>query len=264
MRQPGGGMSGAYAVIDLGTARTRSLVSDGPAITDRPSSAPHRASDPADAGVLAEPGLVWPVRHGMVADMAACARLVRAVMRDAARDGARPPERVLVGVPVAASDLDRRAARAAVGSVAGCPVSLVEEPLAAAVGSGLDVTGPRPRLLIDVGAGIVEAVVIRDAGVADAGAVQITLRSSAGLPGHDLERVVAMVGDLIGRLPAGDRAAARAGVRLTGGGAAHPELAQRLRTALRVTATPAREPAHATVKGLATLGRLVAHPNITE
>ncbi|WP_432861712.1 rod shape-determining protein [Microbispora rosea] len=115
--------------LDLGTARTRLLLSGSTAIKERPSS-------------FGEPGTRrWPVRHGMVADMPSCARLVRAALSDAVTGQHPPLERVLLGVPVAASRLDRRAAYAAVSSAARCRVTIVEEPLAAAVGCGRAGTG---------------------------------------------------------------------------------------------------------------------------
>ncbi|TLP60902.1 rod shape-determining protein [Microbispora triticiradicis] len=262
----GGGAGGATGLaLDLGTARTRLLLSGSPVIRERPSA----------VGAPAAPRH-WPVRHGMVSDMPGCARLIRAALREAA--GQEPLERVLLGVPVAASRLDRRAAQAAVGSAARCPVTIVEEPLAAAVGCGVDIGDPRPRLLLDAGAGIAEAVVIRGGRIADAGAVQMGTRDRsedwsedraddpAGdppdgprFPPYVRERIVAMVADLVARVPARMRGVARGrGLLITGGGARDPELARALCAGLRITVTPAVDPAQATVRGLACLLPAVA------
>ncbi|KAA9378470.1 hypothetical protein F5972_16625 [Microbispora cellulosiformans] len=266
----GGGAGGGTALaLDLGTARTRLLLSGSPVIRERPSA----------VGAPAAPRH-WPVRHGMVSDMPGCARLVRSALREAA--GQESPERVLLGVPVAASRLDRRAARAAVGSAARCPVTIVEEPLAAAVGCGVDIDDPRPRLLLDAGAGIAEAVVIRSGRIADAGAVQLGTDGRARgraqdwaengaedwagdppdgprFPPYVRERIVAMVADLVARVPAHLRGVARGrGLLITGGGARDPELARALCAGLRITVTPAVDPAQATVRGLACLLPAVA------
>ncbi|WP_182873587.1 rod shape-determining protein [Microbispora sp. H10670] len=262
----GGGTSGGAGratglALDLGTARTRLLLSGSPVIRERPSA----------VGAPAAPRH-WPVRHGMVSDMPGCSRLVRAALREAA--GQEPLERVLLGVPVAASRLDRRAAQAAVGSAARCPVTIVEEPLAAAVGCGVDIGDRRPRLLLDAGAGIAEAVVIRGGRIADAGAVQMGTRDRskdraedpAGdspdgprFPPYVRERIVAMVADLVARVPARMRGVARGrGLLITGGGARDPELARALCAGLRITVTPAVDPAQATVRGLACLLPAVA------
>ncbi|GAA3163589.1 rod shape-determining protein [Nonomuraea roseoviolacea] len=215
-----------------------------------------RAGAPGDPGRTATPGpgLVRPLRHGMVADPGACHRLVRLVLHDARLSGAWPLDRVLAGVPVAATASDRAAVRTAVSEAAECAVTLVEEPLAAAVGAGLDVTGSRPVLLLDVGAGIVEAVVIRDGVVTDALALQLSATTRTGLPSYALDGVVEMTARLLRRLPARLRPAARdGGLFLTGGGALQPGLTHRLRETLRLPVEVAPDPAHATVRGLTRL-----------
>lgn len=220
------------AAVDLGTARARLAGLGHPSIIDEPAVVP---------------GAAAPVRHGLVADTAACAHLVGRLLRAA---GGRAPERVLVGVPVTASPAERARVTGVVRRVAGCPATAVEEPLAAALGSGLDVTDVRPQLLVDVGAGIVEAVVIREAAVTDAVAVQLP---------HDQERppqdrIAQMAAELLSRLPARLRPVTRErGLILTGGGALSPGLAGHLCARLGMTVSCAAEPAQATVRGLARL-----------
>lgn len=246
--------------LDLGTARTRT-VAPGGAILDRPSCVP--SSD----GTAER---VWPIRHGMVASMGACHRLARSVLREAVEQAVQASaapgpagatglddgslERVLVGVPVAASGTERRAAQVAVARAVDCPVVLVEEPLAAAIGCGVDVTDSRPRLLLDVGAGIIEAVVISDAAVIEAGALQVSYAAHVGLPGHAVDAVTDLVADLVRRLPPHLRLGVRAGgLLLTGGGVAQQDLVGRLCAGLRLTVHPATRPAHATIRGLTRL-----------
>ncbi|GAA3428859.1 rod shape-determining protein [Streptosporangium sandarakinum] len=228
-----------FVALDVGTARTRSVSSGGCAIADRPSAVVGRPS-----GV---PGPVRPVRHGVVADPAAYLRLVRLVLLEARWSGAWPPERVLTGVPVAATPDDRRVVSAAVAEVAGCEATLVEGPLAAAVGAGLDVTGPRPCLLLDVGAGLVEAVVIDGGVITDAAVLQLSATTGTGLPLYALDGVVDMTAGLLRRLPGRLRSA---GLVVTGGGARQERLLERLRAALRVPVGAAPEPEHATIRGL--------------
>jgi actin-like ATPase involved in cell morphogenesis len=231
--------------LDLGTARTRSLAVGGHAIADRPTAIVRGSSASSKTDV------VRPIRHGMVADPAACLRLVRMAVQDTRHYSLRPLEQVLAGVPVAASHSDRQAVRAAVAEIAGCEVRLVEEPLAAAVGVGLDVLDPRPCLLLDVGAGIVEAVAIGQGAVTDAVALQLSATTSAGLAAYALESVVDMTASLLGRLPTTSRPAARArGLVVTGGGAHQELLLRRLRATMRLPVSAAPQPQHVTVRGL--------------
>ncbi|MEU7837217.1 MULTISPECIES: rod shape-determining protein [unclassified Nonomuraea] len=243
-----------FVALDLGTARTRSLSLSGFAIVDRPSSV---TRPPAGSGLAAA---LWPVRHGMVADPDACRRLVQRLLQDAQVSGSRP-RWVLAGVPVAASPGDRRAVRAAVAEAAGCEVGLMEEPLAAAVGAGLDILDSRPCLVLDVGAGIVEAVAIADGAVTDAVALQLNATTGEGLVSYALEGVIEMTAGLVRRLPAASRPAARErGLTVTGGGAHQEQLLARLRAALRLPVTATHQPQHATIRGLM---RLCLQPALT-
>src|SRR5690606_12369479 len=147
-------------------------------------------------------------------------------------------------------------------AVAGCEVTLVEEPLAAAVGIGLDITDSTPRLLLDVGAGIVEAVVINAGAITDARALQLSATTKEGVPSYAIDSVVTMTSMLLRDVPAHLRPAVRdTGLAVTGGGAAQPRLLRRLRTALRIPVHPAPEPAHATIRGLT---RLCRRPSLAD
>lgn len=231
----------ACVVLDLGTSRTRSLSCDGFAIADRPSAVATTSPD----------GLVRPIRRGMVVDPGAFLRLVDLTLREAELPGGRPVEHVLAGVPRAATGSDRQAVLAAVAEAAGCAVTLVEEPLAAAVGAGLDLAGPGPYVLLDVGAGIVEAVVVHDGEIRDAAALRLSATTSAGLLPDALDGVVEMTAGLLRRQPAHLRPVARAnGLTVTGGGARQAQLLQRLHAVLRTQVGAAPEPEHATVRGL--------------
>ncbi|MFF0311795.1 rod shape-determining protein [Streptosporangium sp. NPDC004379] len=231
-----------FVALDVGTARTRSMSSGGCAVADRPSA--------ITGGPSGVPGPVRPLRHGVVADPAAYLRLVRLVLLEARWSGAWPPERVLAGVPVTATPDDRRAVGTAVAEVAGCEATLVEGPLAAAVGAGLDIAGPRPCLLLDVGAGLAEAVVIDGGVITDAAVLQLSATTGTGLPLYALDGVVGMTAGLLRRLPGRPRPA---GLVVTGGGARQAPLLERLRAALRVPVGAAPEPGHATIRGLVSL-----------
>ncbi|GGS98756.1 rod shape-determining protein [Nonomuraea spiralis] len=247
----------AHVVLDLGTSRTRSLSLDGFAIADRPSAVVVPSPESA-AGMP-----VRPIRRGMVVDPGACLRLVHLVLQDAWLSGGRPLEHVMAGVPRAATGSDRQAVRTAVAEAAGCEVTLVEAPLAAAAGAGVDIAGPGPYLVLDVGAGIVEAVVVSGGFVTDAAALQLSATTSAGLLPDALEGVVEMTAGLLRRQPAHLRPAARAnGLTVTGGGALQTRLLDRLHTVLRTQVTATPEPQHATIRGLLRLCLRPAAPVI--
>ncbi|NVI90995.1 rod shape-determining protein [Actinomadura sp. BRA 177] len=133
----------------------------------------------------------------------------------------------------------------------------MEAPLAAAIGAGIDIGDPRPRLVVDIGAGIVEMAVVMRGRVHSARSVQYVPDRQAGhtvprLPEHVRERVAAGVHHLLADLPVPLRRTARdGGLLLTGGGARLPSLPGRLTAEMSLTVTIAPDPARATIRGLA-------------
>ncbi|WP_433225320.1 rod shape-determining protein [Actinomadura formosensis] len=191
----------------------------------------------------------------MVTDAAACTRLARLTLL-AAGAGVRPRQ-VLLAVPAAASGTQLGRAAGAVRAAAECPVRTMEAPLAAAIGAGIGVGDPRPRLVLDIGAGIVEAAVIMRGRVHCARAIQYVPERQAGhtlprLPDYVRERLAANVHHLLADLPAPLRRTARdGGLLLTGGGARLPSLPGRLTAEMSLSITIAPDPARATIRGLA-------------
>uniref|UniRef100_UPI001A95613B rod shape-determining protein n=1 Tax=Actinomadura formosensis TaxID=60706 RepID=UPI001A95613B len=128
---------------------------------------------------------------------------------------------------------------------------------AEAHGAGIGVGDPRPRLVLDIGAGIVEAAVIMRGRVHCARAIQYVPERQAGhtlprLPDYVRERLAANVHHLLADLPAPLRRTARdGGLLLTGGGARLPSLPGRLTAEISLSITIAPDPARATIRGLA-------------
>ena len=73
--------------------------------------------------------------------------------------------RVLIGVPSGITNVEMRAARDAAKNAGARDVFLIEEPMAAAIGIGIDVEEPRGNMVIDVGGGTTEIAVISLSGI---------------------------------------------------------------------------------------------------
>jgi rod shape-determining protein MreB len=117
-------------------------------------------------------------------------------------------------------------------------VVLIDEPLAAAVGLGLDIAGPMPQFVVDVGHGITEAAVLTDGTIRSIAGVRVGCADLA-----DPQRSARAL-DLIGRAAATalldlplDVEASPDGVHLAGGGSLLPEVAAHLAA---VTGLPVR------------------------
>lgn len=112
-----------------------------------------------------------PLRDGVVKDALGAALLVEAALKPVTRGRLKKP-RVWIGAPRATTSTERRAVLDAVDGRAQV-ARLVEEPLAAALGAGLAVHAPRAQMLIDIGSGITEVVVLSLGGVAASRSVRI-------------------------------------------------------------------------------------------
>jgi rod shape-determining protein MreB len=144
--------------IDLGTATTR-LCTARSAIAEVPS---------ARADVRSA-----PVRAGVVVDSQQAAELLAPLIRAARRGGLFRP-RALVCAPTDTSADEREALIEAIYTAGAGGVMLACEPLAAAIGAGLDVASERAHVLVDIGEGVTDMAVIR------AGAVMSTHATRVG------------------------------------------------------------------------------------
>jgi rod shape-determining protein MreB len=107
---------------------------------------------------------VRPLRRGAITDYEITSQMIRHILR---RVGvtrfARP--RALICVPSAITEVERRAVRDATISSGARSVSLIEEPMAAAIGAGLPVHEPLGNLIVDVGGGTSEVAMVSMGGI---------------------------------------------------------------------------------------------------
>ena len=132
--------------VDLGTAFIRIGTPDEPVAIEC-------STQPTAAGPAAMGG-------GVIHDLDATARLLSGALHEVAPSGLRRL-RMVVSVPATATSVERRAVQWVADKVGvRTPVELIDEPIAAAIGLGLDIADPRPRFVVDIGHGITEAAVI--------------------------------------------------------------------------------------------------------
>ena len=115
---------------------------------------------------------VRPLRAGTMTEFDTTQQMLEMVLR---RVGAPrfPRPRVLVAVPSASSEVERRAIEEAVDFAGGRGVVLVEEPLAAAIGAGLPIHEPIGNLIVDIGGGRSEMAVVSMGGVVSGTSVNL-------------------------------------------------------------------------------------------
>lgn len=110
---------------------------------------------------------VKPLRWGVIADYDAAHAMIRElVKRHCPTAWWESFEHVVSGVPYDTTEVERRALRQALEQFRARKTNLFFEPLAAATGMGLDIRTPEGKLLVDIGGGITEMVVISLSGIA--------------------------------------------------------------------------------------------------
>jgi len=308
--------------IDLGTVNTliwvagRGIVLDEPSAIaiDSGSGAVIAIGTAADALAEKEPqdvSVIHPLRDGVIADLDATAEMLHGFLRKAGSSG--PLRRnALVCVPSGATWVERRSVAAALEARRRYSVQLIDEPVAAAAGAGLDLTAGAGGFIVDIGGGttevaavagwrVVRAQSLRMAGNAMDEAIVNAARSGLGLilsqraarqlkaelgltggqdgwaeavgldaarrtprlekvPGElvagALEAIVNAIGrtvqEVLSDIPAGlAEDVMRGKVRLAGGGALLPGLADRIESVAEISAVVAEDPLRCVVRGAA-------------
>lgn len=163
--------------IDLGTANILVSVPGKGVVLREPSVV---AIDRTDGRVMAigveaqrmlgrTPGNILatrPMRDGVIADYEITAAMMAYfISKVVGRTRLRRP-RVMVCVPPGATGAERRAVRDASEAAGAGRVDIIEEPLAAALGIGIDITRPMGRMVVDVGGGTADVAVLSLGGTA--------------------------------------------------------------------------------------------------
>jgi rod shape-determining protein MreB len=158
--------------IDLGTVNTLIWVEGRGLVLDEPSAIAIDDTDNSVAGIgvaadaLAdkEPKgirVIHPLRDGVIADLDATAAMLHGLLRKSGALNGPFKRRAIVCVPGGATWVERRAVAAAFGTRRPrCVVELVDEPVAAAAGAGLDLSGGAGGFVVDVGGGTTEVAAV--------------------------------------------------------------------------------------------------------
>ena len=110
---------------------------------------------------------VRPLRDGVIADFSACEMMMRGLIK-MVRSGRHlfsPSLRMVIGVPSGSTEVELRAVRDSAEHADGRDVYLIFEPMAAAVGIGIDVEAPEGNMIVDIGGGSTEIAVISLGGI---------------------------------------------------------------------------------------------------
>lgn len=155
--------------IDLGTANTI-IYQDGKIVLDEPSivAIDNNTGKCIALGKQAKlmqdrtnPGIrtIRPLRDGVIADFNAAEMMIRGFIKQVSsrhRTLFAPNRKVVIGIPSGSTEVEIRAVRDSTEHAGGRDVYLVFEPMAAALGIGLDVLTPKGNMVVDIGGGTTE------------------------------------------------------------------------------------------------------------
>ena len=108
---------------------------------------------------------IKPLKDGVIADFTATKLLLKNLLERVCKryNAIRP--RVLVGVPSGITEVEERAVEEAIIRAGAREVYLIEEPMAAAIGAGIEIEEPSGNIVVDIGGGTTEVAVISLGGV---------------------------------------------------------------------------------------------------
>jgi len=118
---------------------------------------------------------IRPLRDGVIADFNAAELMIRGMIK-MINKGSKlftPSLRMVVGIPSGSTEVEIRAVRDSSEHAGGRDVYLIHEPMAAAIGIGLDVEAPEGSMVVDIGGGTTEIAVIALGGIVCSKSIRI-------------------------------------------------------------------------------------------
>ena len=108
---------------------------------------------------------VRPLKDGVIADFDITAAMLQSFIRQACGSRLFVRPRVVICVPSGVTEVERRAVRQAAAKAGARQVTVIEEPMAAAIGAGLPTAEPGGSMIVDIGGGTAEVAVISLSGI---------------------------------------------------------------------------------------------------
>lgn len=115
-----------------------------------------------------------PLKDGVISDHEMTVRMLQVLFRSATKSGLFTPKpRVVICVPSGVTEVEERSVINAAIEAGARRVYLIEEPLAAALGAGLDIKGPNGHMIVDIGGGTTDIAVVSLNGVASSSSLEV-------------------------------------------------------------------------------------------
>ena len=116
---------------------------------------------------------VRPLKDGVIADFDITTSMLQEFIKKALKGRAFTKARVIICIPSGVTAVERRAVKEATQNAGAKRVSIIEEPMAAAIGAGLPVAEPTGSMIVDIGGGTSEVAVISLGGIVTSRSVRV-------------------------------------------------------------------------------------------
>ncbi|MEG0924207.1 MAG: rod shape-determining protein [Anaerovoracaceae bacterium] len=162
--------------IDLGTANTLIYIKDSGIVLEEPSVIAVDVNRSVTLAVGKEAkemlgkapksiSVIRPLQDGVISDFDKTADMLKAFIERALSTTKFKNFRVVVGVPSGVTEVEKRAVEEVVRQMGASEVYILEEPMAAAIGAGLDVDGSTGCMIADIGGGTTDIAIIALGGI---------------------------------------------------------------------------------------------------
>ena len=171
--------------MDLGTANTI-IICNGKIVVDEPSvvALDRRTDKLLAVGERARQmhgktheniKTIRPLRNGVIADFTAAEQMIRGMIKmiNSKNRLFSPSLRIVVCIPSGSTEVEIRAIRDSSEHAGGRDVYMIYEPMAAAIGIGIDVEAPNGNMIVDIGGGTTEIAVISLGGIVSNKSIRI-------------------------------------------------------------------------------------------
>ena len=170
--------------IDLGTAsvlvyiKGKGVVLNEPSVVaiDKNTGRLLKVGAEAQAMLGRTPGnivAIRPLRDGVISDYDMTERMLKEFIRKVTGGFHLFPPRIMVCVPSGITEVEERAVIDAGRQAGARRVYLIEEPVAAAIGAGIDITKPDGHMVVDIGGGTSDIAVISLKGVVESASIKV-------------------------------------------------------------------------------------------